>query len=403
MKKILCVLLFGLACFFIYEEKFPKVDLDTNIENIAEDTKPFLEYITDQVLLSVDEIEIYNQQIFSKTNSLYHLDPIYTKDEIITYITRYLPPKLPKYNGNEEVTNDEITSMLQNRNIEHIKDEVLNQKGIVIHRTNLKSFPTTTHFFEDQNVYDFDQLQETEVSVATPVLILHESLDQKWVFIVMNTYVGWIQKEDVAYAEDDIYNYFYDPSHFGVITDPMIEVEDTLLDMGVRLPYLGVVENGYQFAFPIKKEDGFVQIKKILLGKNQVHIGYLPYTKKNIIVQAFKYEGFPYHWGGMDDGVDCSSYISNIYRTFGFVFPRNTSDQKESVGNIISLEGFSYLEKEQEIEKYVPSLLYMPGHVMIYLGNDLIIHASGTQLKVTINKLSDSHYLDRINRLILVE
>lgn len=92
--------------------------------------------------------------------------------------------------------------------------------------------------------------------------------------------------------------------------------------------------------------------------------------------------GTPYGWGGMKDGVDCSSYVLSVFKTFGFVFPRNTSQQNGSVGNITNTEAMSEAEKLSVLaEADTPVLIYQSGHVMIYLGvlNDVhyIIHAPG--------------------------
>ena len=78
----------------------------------------------------------------------------------------------------------------------------------------------------------------------------------------------------------------------------------------------------------------------------------------------------PYGWGGAMESVDCSSLITNVFSCFGYAYPRNCSAQWSSVGmtrydvrnwnveaNKAFLSRFSY-----------PALLYMPGHVMSYVG-----------------------------------
>ncbi len=408
MKKILFILFFVVSCFLLYERKIENKEVlkepfkEEYIEVVPEHAKAFL-LDNNDVVLTEEKIKEYNQKIRTKTDAFYDLNYIYTKQDLLHMINKYVPPKLPKYDGDKEVTQEMVESMLQNRNLEQIHDELTLQKGIVVNRTNLKSFPTYTHFFEKRGVFNFDVLQEAEVTVATPLLILHESLDQKWVFVVTEIYAGWVEKKDVAYAEDELYTYFANPSSFGIITNPRIEIQNTQLDMGVKLPYLGVLEDEYEFAFPSKGKNGYLETTTITLKRNEAHIGYLPYTKNQVIIQALKYEDFQYRWGGMDDGIDCSSYVLNVYKTFGFIFPRNTSDQKNSIGEILLLEDKTEIEKVNEIKKAIPSLLYMPGHVTIYIGNDSIIHASGTELKVTLNRLEDTSYLSRIDRLIVIE
>ena len=110
----------------------------------------------------------------------------------------------------------------------------------------------------------------------------------------------------------------------------------------------------------------------------------------------------------MDQNIDCSSFILNVYKTFGFEFPRNTSVQKDSIGNIISLEGKTIKEKLEILSNSIyPSLLYKPGHVMLYIGrienNYYIIHASGGEMKVIVTNLSvESSYLSDIDRIVTI-
>ena len=94
-----------------------------------------------------------------------------------------------------------------------------------------------------------------------------------------------------------------------------------------------------------------------------------------------------------------------MYRTFGFNFPRNTSDQKEVLENITYMNNMSNEEKLETINNEdFPSLLYQPGHVMIYLGKidgvNYIIHSSGSEMKVTESVLDNSSYLNKIDRVI---
>ena len=127
--------------------------------------------------------------------------------------------------------------------------------------------------------------------------------------------------------------------------------------------------------------------------------------RSNVILQAFKYENIPYSWGGKEEGVDCSSFVRNVYKTFGFIFPRNTAEQKNSVGEILLLTNKSLKEKQKLISENGVSLLYEPGHVMMYLGQkngkNYVMHASGKEKKVTLMELNSSH-LSKIDRIVKV-
>ncbi len=353
------------------------------------------------VILTLEEIDNYNEKIRNKTNEIYDLNNYKSmkKDEILKYIIKYEIPK-NKYNNGKLITNNEINIILNNRNIDDVKDLLKIQKGIIIKRANLRSFPTNIGFY-DTKINDYDRIQETELLVNTGILILHESQDKLWYFIMSPIYVGWIEKETVALASDENYNFFINNSNFGIIIDKYVKIDDITLDMSVKIPY---VNN--KFILPIKLDSNEVGKREVDISNAKINIGYLPYTKENIIKEAYKYLGEPYSWGGLNNSVDCSSFIMNIYKTFGFNFPRNTSSQNKSVGEVISLINKNNNEKLNLINNTEPSLLYQEGHVMLYIGKKnnkhYIIHASGEGM-VKESILDNSNYLKNTNKLVLVK
>jgi cell wall-associated NlpC family hydrolase len=101
-----------------------------------------------------------------------------------------------------------------------------------------------------------------------------------------------------------------------------------------------------------------------------LHRGFLKYSEKNVVVQAMKYYGTPYKWGSSEDGVDCSGLVLNVYSVFGFRLPRNSSKQQAAAGS------FKYMGNKHSARKLIlaldstraGSILFLPGHVMLYLG-----------------------------------
>lgn len=418
MKKILLIIILLISLSSCSNEnvkdiknnQLTKEQYETNyIETIPNNANYFIEQLeNNEIILNEKEIETYNQEIITKSNTLYNLNEItnLTKQQIKDYISYYQIPSLPKYNGNKKITTNNLEEILENRNINNINDLNTIPKGVVVNRTNLKSFPTHIHFYNNQND-NIDNIQETELHINTEVLIIHESLDQSWYFVISNTYIGWVLKNDIAIARNEDIEYFINNQQFGIITEPIIEINNTILDMSVKLPHTKTTKQGYHLILPVKGEDNYVEKKEIIISRDKAHIGYLPYTKRNVYIQAFKYENYNYGWGGSDNGVDCSSYISNIYKTFGFIFPRNTSSQKENLKNIVYIKNKTPKEKLTILSEYPESLIYQPGHVMLYLGTKenkhYIIHASGKTFKITYEELTEnSNYLKNIDRIISI-
>ena len=384
----------------------------TNTEtkpNTNTNSKPDNTTNPNPVILTTAEILEYNKKIINKTDMYYDINNIksLSKEKIEEYITTYNLPKLPKYDGDLELNSTTTQNILDNRALDNIIDLNSITKGIIVKRTNLRSFPTNIYFYDNKNKKDFDRLQETELHVNTPVLIVHESLDKEWYFVISPFYVGWVLKDNVAYAKDEDLNYLINNKNFIVVTEPVVNINNVTLDMSVKLPFVGSNNNNLNVILSTKGSDGFVKMTNVSISKDQASIGYLPYTKENIIELATKYLGIKYSWGGLDNGVDCSSFVSNIYRVFGFTFPRNTSSQNKSVGTITSLENKTPTDKLNLIKNTEPSLLFQSGHVMLYIGEDnnkpYIIHASGSDMQVVKTELTvNSSYLKKINRVVLV-
>ncbi len=373
------------------------------------ETKP-TESKENNPIMTLEQIATYNKEIAKKTDALYDIENIkaLSKDEILKLIEDYKMPNLPKYDNGKNVTAEQIDEILANRDIENVVSQTSLKRGLVTSRTNLRAFPTDVHFYRKQTVQNFDDLQETELSINTPVLLLHTSKDDEWQFVISPIYSGWIKKSDYAEISPKDFTYFTNPKDFAVITAPSLKIDGSLFDMGVKLPLIREDTTNLYVAIP-KNESSNFSTKTIAISKTAGQKGYLPYTKENVLYLATRYLNAPYSWGGLDNGVDCSSFIMNIYRTFGFVFPRNTSDQKTSIGKVITLNGQTAEQKLAVIGKStVPPVLYQPGHAMLYIGLEngkpIVIHASGDALKVTKTELSkNSNYLTKIDRAIEIK
>ena len=165
----------------------------------------------------------------------------------------------------------------------------------------------------------------------------------------------------------------------------MPTVSEQQLDMSVRLPL--VSENdvptalyaqnpyaNYVVWLPTRTPQGKLSLQKALIGRSQdVHLGYMTYTKENVIRQAFKFLGERYGWGHDYNGRDCTGFVGEIYRSFGILMPRNSGDQGGTDFGIDSRfsKQSPMADKLAAIEDLeVGDLLYIPGHVMLYLGDE---------------------------------
>ena len=75
--------------------------------------------------------------------------------------------------------------------------------GLVVHRADLRTFPTTLRVFTSPGDHDIDRFQESGLFPGDPVVVLHESRDGAWWFVLNTRYAAWIEKRHVALGTRD--------------------------------------------------------------------------------------------------------------------------------------------------------------------------------------------------------
>ncbi|MEG0826686.1 MAG: SH3 domain-containing protein [Bacilli bacterium] len=336
-----------------------------------------------KVILNIDKINHFNSMMKNKCDFLYNMNiNKISKKELTNYIINEKIPILPKYD-NTLITDRILNACLLNRNIFNIKDCII-RKGLVINRTILKSLPTNTRFFNNLKEKDFNLIANTALIINTFVLIFHESLDKKWFYVRSYFYQGWVNKKDIAITDIKT-----DYSTFVIVTSPLIKINNKYIDMSAKFQLVKELENKYKVILYDFKNEKLLK-KEVYILKSDSNLGYMLYTKENVIMQALKYKDINYGWGGMNNGVDCSSFIINIFNLFGFMFPRDTINQKKVVGNIINTSKMSNLEKINIINNLKnPALIYTDYHVLLHIKDNCVIHASSVLKKVQVDFLNN--------------
>lgn len=327
-------------------------------------------------ILSPKEIEDENGRMFLENETLVSL---------VSYPNNISAKRLKEIISNDPLPNLPIDStILINRNLKNIHEDILIKKAILINKSTLRYLPTKISFYssmiKEENI-------ATELSFATPILILHTSLDNEWLYIQSYYYHGWININDVLFLDDSTFNNFLNSNDFIIIKEKLITIDNITVDMGVKLPLLAKHEEFYEILLPTIHGIKIVQIETSV-----AHIGYLDYTKDNVLDLAFKYLNTPYKWGGTDNGIDCSLLLVNIFKAFGLLIPRDTKEQEKTIGlQKINLKGKTEAEKKEIIETInIPAILYKPGHVLLLIDKDTVLHAYGDAKKVITSKISDS-------------
>ena len=278
--------------------------------------------------------------------------------------------------------------------LENIPETVDVRFGLVLERSNMRSWPTRDFVIRSPDTRDLDRFQENGLFPGELVVVLHESADGNWWFVRSYNYHAWIRKVRIVLGPRQEILDYAGTAQFLVVTgskattnfnpvDPGIS--ELQLDMGVRLPLIDPDElpdhvdgqnpmASYAVRLPVRLEDGRLGFKTVLVGRGQdVRQGYLPYTRENIIRQAFKFLGERYGWGHSYNARDCTGLVLDVYKSMGINLPRNSSQQGESLigENIFFEQGATDQDRFEALaDAGAGDLLYSPGHVMMYLGVD---------------------------------
>jgi hypothetical protein len=260
---------------------------------------------------------------------------------------------------------------------------LLHQPAITVTHASIRVFPTHKPVFfgplQPGRGFPFDQMQNSLVPAGTPLLITHESQDRLWALVETDWVAGWVRQQEIARVDTAFMAAYSAHPLAGFRAD---QVPVTRRDgpplfsgrVGMALPMKDhLSENGFVTVLaPARNHLGNAELLGAWVPANQIHPLPFPATPENFTGILNALMGQTYGWGGLFENRDCSALIQDVFAGFGIPLPRNSGDQAES-GNFISLKGLSGQEKQSLIrEQAVPllTLLYMPGHIMLYLGHD---------------------------------
>jgi len=352
-----------------------------------------------KTILNQKSIAQLNQNLVE--NNPYITDPLslpeqLTKDQILAKINSISKPSSHArfYDNGKQVTKADYANYIESTNQNAINDINNVRYGVVVTRSVLRTFPTLDRIFKPGKDRDLDRFQESGLFPGDAVAILHTSKNGQWYLVQAYNYLAWMPKVDVAIGDKNDIAAFKKSKSFVVVTGNKIftnyvpnhpELSNVQLDMGTRLPlakrseYSNEVYGQNPFAnyivkFPSKDDSGKLIFKLTPIPRGQdVRVGYLPFTQQNLVKQAFKFLGERYGWGHDYNGRDCTGFVGEIYKSFGFQMPRNSGQQAKSTYGINNFfdKASTKAEKFKVIKNMqVGDLIYIPGHVMMYLGEE---------------------------------
>lgn len=282
--------------------------------------------------------------------------------------------------------------------------------GITVCRTELKVWPTDDIVGYSADDPD-DEFMNAALCINEPFIVKQKCTigDKTFYWGYSDFCSGWVNADCIAicnYKSEWVNSWKcdFDSNDFVVVTQDKIFLEKSKseqfasnleLTMGTRLKLVDsrllpgnlserITWNNYVVYIPTRDADGnYVQKMALIPAHYSVNVGYPDMTKRNLLKISLSALGNRYGWGGMLGAFDCSLYTRDIYRCFGFNIPRNTTWQQKIPGKATDLSGMTSEEKANYINSLTcGTMLYIPGHVFIYLGSvnniPYVISASGS-------------------------
>lgn len=351
----------------------------------------------DSPILLPAEIEALNSAILEKNDQMAGLESLpgtISRDKLLEWL---LYDPIPSFENTgvwrydsrgRRVRKAFYEKLLENMNIGAIKDDNGVRFGLITARADIRAFPTDEPLLKKPGSLEFDTLQYSSVYPPEAVALLHTSGDGRWGYFQTSTVRGWMPLDRVVFGERE--NVLEKGESFLVVTASRLDVyKDRAMKKALGVAPMGAVlylsdDKGtgpFRVKFPGKGADGGVWTTGYIRRGADVSAGFLPYTPRNVISQAFKMLGEGYGWGGKGGRRDCSEFIKDIFATMGIRMPRNSGQQGLS-GHVKAHADESYTKGElaQALKEARPgmTLITLKGHIMLYIGsvkgNPYVIH-----------------------------
>ncbi|MGQ0802088.1 MAG: C40 family peptidase [Pseudomarimonas sp.] len=350
----------------------------------------------DAVRLAPAEIERLNQSLRVRDPSIHQLDTFKHAVPISEVKSRILKLSVPltaqRYLANGQAIAESLPAQLAaSLALDQLVEPHMPRFGLVVQRSSLRTYPTRMPLYKQPGESDLDRLQESALFPGDPVVILHQSADQQWLFVISERYAAWIESVAVAIGpRDSVLAYARQTPALTVIDAKAHTVSsphagalsELRLEMGVRIPWLpqwplDQAVNGqlplahWVVELPQRQPDGSLRLANALIARSEpLAEAPLAYTSANVVRQAFRFLGERYGWGHDFNARDCSGFVSEVYRSMGILLPRNTGDQAASpVFDGVDLRDAGKSDRELALASLeVGDLIHIPGHVMMFIG-----------------------------------
>ncbi|MFC1552745.1 SH3 domain-containing protein [Candidatus Latescibacterota bacterium] len=251
--------------------------------------------------------------------------------------------------------------------------------GIVVNHALVRQYPTAVPGYSN-TTSTLDRFQLTDLCVGNPVAVLHESASGDYLFVVCPLARGWIAAPDVAFGDRaeiravvDDPNFLMSAGHrVPVYGDPGHKNFARYMYFSATMPLISRDRTGYRVKMPTRRPDGSLEVVTGYIKPDaDVSVGYLPYTKRNVLGRMFNLLGTPYGWHGQDNKRDCAGTVRVLLRSFGIKVGKNPAFILNASDHVFRMNPeLSEAEKIAEASKLEPVITMAgnSGHIVMFLG-----------------------------------
>lgn len=253
-----------------------------------------------------------------------------------------------------------------------------NDTAVAVAPAHLRGLPTHLPFYERADGCPFDMLSYPQVKLNEPLRVLHVSRDGGWLFVETGSSNGWLEARDAAFVDRTFIESWMQGPHLVIVRDlaPVADGRGMATfrpKIGTILPLARAGEGWWEVKIASAGEGGKAEIRPSRISSGQAAPFPLAFDGEQVALIGDQLLGQPYGWGEAYDLRDCSAMLRDFFLPFGIWMPRTSGEQLASIGRRIELAALAPPEKEEQVRtKALPflTLLYKPGHVMLYVGVD---------------------------------
>ncbi len=282
---------------------------------------------------------------------------------------------------------DEIERNMNLQQFAQAPRYVPNSRAIATDALLVRELPTMDPSFYSHRLagegYPFDNLQISSVRPGTPLYVLGHSVDGAWDYVQTPDVQGWVQAGGLGFVDESFIAAWSHRSSdgWGVVIAAATPVNDdggtfrfnatagTLLPLAQKTAQAPASQ--YRVLVPARDIDGRAALRQARLPDAVLAPAPIAATPHHLATLIKSLIGRPYGWGNMNFYNDCSSELQSIFSAFGVWLPRHSSAQM-TAGDMTDLSSATPAQRLDYLIRHgkpMLTLVYIGGHVMLYLGN----------------------------------